>query len=88
MLLELAALHRLQPVGGGQRGALRRLAAFASTVIDNRVIDGAVNGTGVVVRATAGRLRRLQSGYVRNYALGIAAGAVAILAYLLARAGV
>jgi hypothetical protein len=39
-----------------------------------------------VVRATGRRLRSVQSGYVRNYALGLAAGLVLILAYVLTRA--
>jgi NADH-quinone oxidoreductase subunit L len=57
-------------------------AAFSSAVVENRVIDGAVNGAGRLVRATAGGARRIQTGYVRNYALGILAGMVAVLAFL------
>ena len=55
------------------------------------VEDTAVDGDVVVVgkAAIAGdRLRRVQTGYVRNYALGVAAGAVLVLAYVAARAGV
>ena len=57
-----------------------------STVVDNRVIDGAVNGVATVTRAAGGAVRRFQTGYVRNYALGIAAGTVLILAFMLVRA--
>ena len=57
-----------------------------STVVDNRVIDGAVNGVATLTRAAGGAVRRFQSGYVRNYALGIAAGTVLILAFMLVRA--
>jgi hypothetical protein len=37
------------------------------------------------VRAGGTRLRTVQSGFVRNYALAVAVGAVAILAYAVAR---
>ena len=62
------------------------VATFSADVIDHGLIDGAVNGTGLVVRSTGGQLRKLQTGYVRNYALSIAAGTVAILAYVVLRA--
>jgi NADH-quinone oxidoreductase subunit L len=63
-------------------------AAFLAYVVDARIVDGAVNGVGVTVRESAGLIRRLQSGYVRNYALGIFAGAVLISGFLLFRSGV
>jgi NADH-quinone oxidoreductase subunit L len=55
--------------------------------VDTRIIDGAVNGVAKVVAGTATGLRRLQTGYVRNYALGMAVGAVLIVAWFLARGG-
>jgi NADH-quinone oxidoreductase subunit L len=61
------------------------LANFSAFFVDAKVIDGTVNGVGAVVRAGGGRLRRVQTGFVRNYALAVAAGAVAILAYMVAR---
>jgi hypothetical protein len=36
--------------------------------------------------ASGRRLRRLQTGYVRNYALGLMGGLVLVLAYVVARA--
>ena len=63
------------------------LSSFAAWVVDHRIIDGSVNGVATLVRDGGGRLRKLQTGYVRNYALGIAAGTVAILAYVVVRAG-
>jgi NADH-quinone oxidoreductase subunit L len=51
--------------------------------IDTRVIDGAVNRTGTITGALAQMLRPLQTGFVRQYALLILAGAVALLGYLL-----
>jgi len=65
----------------------RALANFSAFVIDAKVIDGTVNGVGALVRAGGSRLRTVQSGFVRNYALAVAAGAVAILFYAVARAG-
>jgi NADH-quinone oxidoreductase subunit L len=56
-------------------------------VFDNRVIDGAVNGTATLIRDSGERLRRVQTGYVRNYALAIATGAALVLAYLASRVG-
>jgi NADH-quinone oxidoreductase subunit L len=62
-------------------------ADFAAYTIDKGVIDGAVNGVAALT-ALAGRgLRKLQTGYVRNYALGVAGGAAVILLYVAIRAG-
>ena len=61
------------------------LAAESTATADKAVIDGAVNGAGTLVRAAGSRLRVVQTGFVRNYALGVAGGAVAVLAYALAR---
>jgi NADH-quinone oxidoreductase subunit L len=61
--------------------------AAESAAFDKQVIDGAVNGTGSLVRLAGREGRRLQTGYVRNYALGIAAGVVLILGYVAVRAG-
>jgi NADH-quinone oxidoreductase subunit L len=63
------------------------LANFSAVVFDNRVIDGAVNGTATLVRVSGSRLRRVQTGYVRNYALAIATGAALVLAYVASRVG-
>jgi NADH-quinone oxidoreductase subunit L len=63
----------------------RALANFSAFFVDTKVIDGTVNGIGALVRAGGGRLRRVQTGFVRNYALAVAVGAVAALAYAVAR---
>jgi NADH-quinone oxidoreductase subunit L len=60
-------------------------AAFAAYVVDRRVIDGAVNGIGGMVAVAARSGRRVQTGLVRNYAVGILLGAAALLAYLAVR---
>jgi NADH-quinone oxidoreductase subunit L len=65
----------------------RLLSTFSAFVVDLKVIDGAVNGVASLVRAGGARLRAAQSGYVRNYALAVASGAVLLLGYVLARGG-
>ena len=66
----------------------RALSAFSAYVIDARIIDGIVNGTGTVVRAGGGILRKVQTGYVRNYALGVAFGTTVLLGWVMFRAGI
>ena len=51
--------------------------------VDQNVVDGAVNGAASSVRAAAGVLRKGQSGFIRNYALGIGVGVIALLAWFL-----
>jgi NADH-quinone oxidoreductase subunit L len=46
---------------------------------DNQVIDGAVNGAGSLTQWISSIIRRLQTGLVQDYALGIIAGVVAVL---------
>jgi NADH-quinone oxidoreductase subunit L len=67
-------------------GPVRAAAEFLDRDVDQRVIDGAVNGTGHLVRRGAEALRHVQDGFVRRYAVGIALGTAAILLFLLAYA--
>jgi len=67
----------------GRPGQL--VARFSATVIDTRIIDGAVNGAARLVRGTGSVSRRVQSGYVRNYALGIILGLAGIIAFMVSR---
>ncbi len=60
--------------------------AFDATATADQVgIDGALNGVGRVTRWSGGRLRLVQNGYVRAYALMIAIGAVLLAAWVLTR---
>jgi NADH-quinone oxidoreductase subunit L len=63
-----------------------RVARFSATVIDTKVIDGAVNGVAGLTRLVSRGLRRVQTGYVRQYALGVVLGIVALLAWMASRA--
>jgi NADH-quinone oxidoreductase subunit L len=64
-------------------GPIRGFAGWVARVIDARIIDGAVNGVAKLVRDTGDGFRKIQSGLVRNYALGIVLGTAALLVYLL-----
>jgi NADH-quinone oxidoreductase subunit L len=55
---------------------------------DANVVDGAVNGTGALVRGTAGKVRLLQSGNIRNYAAAIGAAVVLLLAWFVVVRGI
>ena len=61
-----------------------RLSLWCARVFDVKVIDGLVNGIASAVVVWALALRRLQTGFVMNYALGMLLGAVALVAFLLA----
>ncbi len=63
----------------------QKLATFLAWVVDARVIDGAVNGAAQLVKATGTATRKLQTGYVRHYALGIALGMAAVIIFMLSR---
>ena len=59
----------------------------AVTLFDQKIIDGAVNGVGKVTQRISTRMRSLQTGLIRSYALGMFIGAVAIIAYFVSRMG-
>lgn len=67
-------------IGGPGEAAFQGVADF-----DGKVVDGAVNGIGAGVLGLGGRLRSLQSGLTRSYALGIGLGAVLLLGYIVTR---
>jgi NADH-quinone oxidoreductase subunit L len=62
-----------------------RVLADAALAVDTRVVDGAVNGVATLVGQGGGRLRTLQTGYVRGYALMVAGGTALLLAYVVFR---
>ena len=57
--------------------------ARALVYVDNRGVDGAVNGIAATLGGGSGRLRRLQTGFVRSYALSMLGGTFVLLAALL-----
>jgi len=58
---------------------LTRLLVF----LDNKGLDGIVNGLAALVGGSSGRIRRLQTGFVRSYALSMFGGAVLVIIALL-----
>jgi len=46
-------------------------------------VDGLVNGLAATIGGTSGRLRRVQNGFVRSYALSMLMGTVLLLGLLL-----
>ena len=74
-------VHITRPAGGHPGRDGFEGVAWA----DKNVVDGAVNGTAGLVHITAEKLRRLQSGFVRQYALGFAVGVVVLLAWFVSR---
>ena len=56
----------------------------ALVYLDNKGIDGLVNGIAAGVGGSSGRLRRLQTGFVRSYALSMLTGAVLVVGAFLA----
>jgi NADH-quinone oxidoreductase subunit L len=52
---------------------------------DLPVIDGAANGIANLIKGFSTRLRVVQTGYVRNYALSFFVGLVLVLSYILFR---
>jgi NADH-quinone oxidoreductase subunit L len=60
-------------------------AGFSASVLDVRVVDGAVNGIGRAFLRLAGVGRRLQTGLVRTYALAFLLGAAALVFLVVVR---
>lgn len=56
---------------------------FLDRWFDQRGIDGFANGLGAGTQELAQRLRGIQTGFVRNYALSVFIGVIAILGYLI-----
>ena len=56
----------------------------ALVYLDGRGIDGAVNGIAAAVGGGSGRLRRLQTGFVRSYALSMLTGAMLVVGAFIA----
>ena len=66
---------------------LTRVAQFEDDVIEPKVIDGAVTALAVSVRRSGEGLRKVQSGFVRHYALATVLGLAVVIVFLVARVG-
>ena len=67
----------------GAAGLARRVSRLA-ILFDEGVVDGAVNGVGRVHLAASSLLRRLQTGYVYNYALAVVLGVILVITLVIA----
>jgi NADH-quinone oxidoreductase subunit L len=56
--------------------------------VDVKGVDGVVNGTAAAVGGLSGRMRRLQNGYVRSYAVSMLGGTAVLVAAVLLMRGV
>ncbi len=83
----LARAWRIDETVSNFMGGPGRRAFERTTQFDEQVVDGAVDATGTLIRRAGTKLRVSQTGLVRSYALGIAIGAVGLLAWFIYRAG-
>ncbi|MCX6997175.1 MAG: NADH-quinone oxidoreductase subunit L [Kiritimatiellaeota bacterium] len=81
----LFARFDLGIIDGVVNGAawLTRLVSKLSILFDGSVVDGAVNGVAHVHQRYGRMLRRLQSGYLYNYALAVVLGMVLLISFVL-----
>jgi NADH-quinone oxidoreductase subunit L len=60
-------------------GLVHKLAKVLYTIGDVKIIDGAVNGLAQVISSTSQRSRKLQTGYVQQYAFTMGLGLVVLV---------
>jgi NADH-quinone oxidoreductase subunit L len=66
-------------------GGFRLIARLLAVRIDLGGIDAIANGLADLTRWVSSQLRRIQTGYVRNYAMSVFLGVIIILGYLILR---
>jgi NADH-quinone oxidoreductase subunit L len=64
---------------------VKRASDWLWTQVDVGIVDDTINWAGAFVRNDGAWLSRVQSGFVRNYALSIFLGAVVVIGYLIIR---
>jgi NADH-quinone oxidoreductase subunit L len=82
-LLSWFDAHIIDGIVNGVRHATVILLGHGSWLFDRYIVDGAVNGVGSTARGGSRLFRKLQSGFVQNYALTMAGGIVLIAAVYL-----
>jgi NADH-quinone oxidoreductase subunit L len=75
--------HLIDGLVNGAAALTRRVSSL-SMRFDGGVVDGAVNGVGALHRALSHGLKRLQTGFVYNYAMALVFGVAVILALVVA----
>jgi NADH-quinone oxidoreductase subunit L len=66
--------------------SLKNLGTGLWKGFDEFVIDGAINGTAYLIGWISGRLRKIETGVVQNYAFSMIIGGVVLVAYYVVRA--
>jgi NADH-quinone oxidoreductase subunit L len=66
-------------------GSFNAISRWSAVSFDLGVIDAIANGLGGGTQSLAASLRRIQTGYVRNYALSVFIGVVVLVGYLILR---
>jgi NADH-quinone oxidoreductase subunit L len=66
-------------------GGFNRLSTFLAHPVDLGVIDGTANGLARLTTALSANLRKIETGYVRTYAMYVFLGVVVIVGYLIIR---
>ncbi len=61
----------------------RSMGQLLARPFDIGIIDGAVNGVGWLITRLSGGMRRVQTGYVRTYAVALLLGVVAVIILML-----
>ncbi|MGB9521625.1 MAG: hypothetical protein ACPL6F_02605, partial [Anaerolineales bacterium] len=64
-------------------GTFKTVTGLLAVQIDLGIIDATANGLARLTKWSSAQLRRLQTGYVRSYALAVFVGVVVILGYLI-----
>ena len=84
--LTVAARHDLYGYAFNEEVFMRPGGQLTNALVevDNRGVDGSVLGLAALVSRTSDRLRGLQTGFARSYALSIFAGAALVAAAILA----
>lgn len=61
------------------------LGKLFKRVVDETIIDGAINGVAYLLRGIGSLIREIQAGYVQGYAFAMVIGAIGVLGYLIIR---
>ncbi len=85
LLAEVLDARLIEGLVNGVARATKALASLSADVFDPRILDGLVNGVAHAIGRGSGLLRKIQTGYVRDYALVILLGTVVIIGYFTLR---
>jgi len=82
-LAEVFDARLIEGLVNGVARATKALASVSADVFDPRILDGLVNGIAHAVGRGSSLVRKIQTGYVRNYGLAMLLGVVIVLGYII-----